>query len=148
MRTLSSYSILRPNHFYKNMLVIRKAQMDVFQAHAEDDFVERLMKYLREEQDAETYELDDAELRRRVKIGIEKARSYDLTWEKPIVFFVQLMFDIAPNFDEQKNIRDVLEAPYEEPNEKMDDLLENTSDEDWEQASVLYDETVWQIESD
>lgn len=126
------------------MLVIREQQIETLQQHAEEDFVERLMKHLRETQDAETFELDDEELRRRVEFGIEKARGYELTWEKPIVFFVRLMFSIAPNFDEQENIQDVLDAPFDEPNEKMDYLLDNTSDEDWEEAAVSYDEAAWE----
>ena len=119
------------------MLVIRQEKMDVLQEHAEEDFVKRVMNYLRKEQDAETYQLNDEELRERVKFGIEKARSYYLTWEQPIGLFVQLMFSISPNFDRQENINTVLTEIYEEPNEKMDYLWDETSDDDWEEAAIL-----------
>ncbi len=122
------------------MLVIREQQMEILQRHAEDDFVERLTAHLRENQDAETYQLSDAELRARVERGIEKARSYGLTWEKPIAFFVQLMFSVAPDFDVQDNIWVILTDDFEEPNEKMDYLLENTTDEDWEEAAENYND--------
>ena len=119
------------------MLVIREQQMKVMENHAEEDFIRRIMTHLREEQDAETYRLSDDELRQRVVFGIEKARSYELTWEQPIVIFVTLMFAISPNFDEQENIRDFLDAPYREPNEKMDYLVKQTTDEDWIAAAGL-----------
>lgn len=119
------------------MLIIRQSQMDILQEHAEEDFVRRVMAHLREKQDAETYQLNDQQLRERVKFGIEKARGYDLTWEEPIAFFVQLMFAVSPIFDEQENIRDILDAPYDEPNEKMDYLVKYTTDEDWDEAANL-----------
>ncbi len=126
------------------MLVIREAQIDDLQECADEKFVQRIMKHLREEQDAETYELDDPELRRRVKIGIKKARSYALTAERPIVFFVQLMFAIAPNFDEQAKINSILKEDHEEPNQKMSYLLKNSADEDWDYAAADYDDAVWE----
>lgn len=125
------------------MLVIREQQLDTLQENAEADFITRIMIHLRENQDAETYELEDAELERRVKIGVEKAREYDLTWEKPIVFFVRVMFTISPNFDRQWSIQTILTDIYEEPNEKMDFVTEYATDDDWEEAALLSDD--WRL---
>lgn len=127
------------------MLVIRDEQMDTLQQHAEADFVRRIMSHLREHQDAEVYRLSDEELRARVEYGIEKARSYRITWEKEVTLFVQLMFSTAPDFDMQDNIWVILTDEFEEPNEKMDYLLDNTTDEDWEEAAENYND--WEVVS-
>src|SRR5436189_76282 len=59
-------------------------------------------------------------LERLVAAGIRRARSHGLTWEYSITAFVALMFEVAPNFEEQPKIRGTLNNEAVAPDSRID----------------------------
>src|SRR4051794_22899256 len=91
-------------------LLIRPEQLSVIQTSAEEKFVLRLGEHLRthyskavvktaEDQQSTIGELSDENFYPLVRIGIERARSHNFSYESSISAFTALMFEVAPNFD-------------------------------------------------
>jgi hypothetical protein len=125
------------------MLIIRNEQLDAFQEIADAAFVQTIIEHLREEHAEAIGRLPDEVLTDMVQAGIDRARSWGLTWEATITAFVALMFEIAPNFDEHPKIREILSEESEPEDARLDRLVEEVSEKDWEEAVQLYDENAW-----
>ena len=134
-------------------MIIRSPQFTVFQQQADARFIERVVGELLET-DADvvvrfpTYtttvsEIPYETLQFMVTSGIERARSYDMTWESTLVSFVSLMFSVAPNFDEHPLIQRVLKDPAILPDERIDHLWEKISEKNWQAVEQHYDSSVW-----
>jgi hypothetical protein len=107
-------------------------------------FVDRTMEYFKRHYLEHVYTLEDDELRRRVRHGIDKARGYGLTWESSLTIFVAHMLTINPKFDEQRAIHEVLVDPAIPGDERMEALLGLVEDEDWDEAEKQCDpEEYW-----
>ena len=78
-----------------------------------------------------------------VENGINKARSYGLESDEDIAAFVTLMFEIAPNFDFQSDIRKVLTDASIAPEDKFDQLFAQVSEAAWSEAELNYDSDHW-----
>jgi hypothetical protein len=128
------------------VLKIRKDQIDTFDQIAEERFVDKLIAYLKERQSVWVANSPDDELRRRVRWGINRARSHGMTWESAIMKFVGLMFRIAPNFDEYPPIAALLARTDVPPNELADRLFTDITTEQWEAAMQRYDPAAWEFE--
>jgi hypothetical protein len=135
---------------------IRPEQIEAFARQADEDFIGRIEEHLMEE-DAETIvrlhqhtcaleELSRETLRRMIRNGIDRARSYGFTWEATLFAFVWLMFEVAPNFDDHPLIRRILEGAVQPEDRRIDLLWEQISEESWEAAESNYDPTAWGVE--
>ena len=139
-------------------LRVREEQLLAFRAVADEDFVARTAEYLRAEHPEAAVALPDGErplsempdelLLGMVRRGIARARSYGLTWESSITAFVVLMFVVAPNFDAHPLIRRVLTDEKVAPDLRVDQLWEETTDENWEAAAAGYDAGAWEVTAD
>ena len=118
--------------------------MEVFRKAGEKKFVDELAQTVRENHAEAVEDVSDEELKEYVTVGIARARSHGLTFEDSITAFVRLMFDIAPNFDEQTNIARMLKDERLEPDDRIELVLEAASEEDWAEAESLYDENAWE----
>ena len=87
------------------MLVIRQEQMDTLIKGTDEEWVETLLKETKESDPDISKKYDDDALRRMVRIAIKKAERYGFTPAKDQASFVSIMFEVAPNFDEQDEIR-------------------------------------------
>lgn len=96
------------------MLVIRAAQLEVFDRLASDRFAERLVRHARAEYPAVS-SLSDAALRARVDAALERARGYGLTWEYTLAEFVGRDLTVSPEFDRHPDLvvalREVAASP-------------------------------------
>ena len=126
------------------MLVIRKEQMEVFARIAEENFIDDVAREVRETEADSVEDLSDDDLRKRVKVAVARAARHGLTLELSIIAFVRLMFAIAPNFDEQPNIKQMLADERVEPDDRVELVFRAASDDDWEEAGELYDESAWE----
>lgn len=122
---------------------IRESNMEAFAGSAECDFIERVMTHLRENHTVLVAPLPDDVLREMVTNGVARGRSHGLTWESTLTAFVALMFEVAPNFDEHPKVRAGLEAPFLEPDERIQYLPDYVGDEAWREAEQNYDESAW-----
>ncbi len=126
------------------MLVIRQQQIDALIKGSDDEFVEFLVAHVKEEHPDLKSEYDDETLRVMVEGGIERAESHELTTAEDITAFVSIMFEIAPNFDEQSQIKAVLDDKKIPPEERLDKLWSPlVSEEAWEEAENNYNEDAW-----
>jgi hypothetical protein len=125
------------------MLKIRKEQMDVFQQQAEINFVHYVAKQLRNNHAEAVKDVPKDKLHKRVEYGIQRTREYGLTWKNNLQTFVTLMFEIAPDFDKFPAFREYLTDKTVEPDERLDLLLSETTEFDWEDAQEASARTGW-----
>jgi hypothetical protein len=104
-------------------------------AQNDQELAELIFDHLCDEQPDAVAELRDAEILRRVRLGIERARTHDLTSDGAITAFVTLMFLIAPNFDQHLRIRKALDHPAADPDKRMQQIFQQTAEDDWDEAA-------------
>lgn len=126
------------------MLIIRQEQIDTMVMGDEDEFVEFLVNHVKQEDPDLEEEYEDETLGEMVRGGIERAKSHGFTTSEDITAFVSLMFEIAPNFDEQSEIRAVLDDENTPPDQRFDKLWSPlVPEEAWDEAAEKYDENAW-----
>lgn len=81
------------------MLIIRKAQMAVFEAHMLERFKARMGEHLKVTFPEQTEEMRPDELSSVIGVGIERAEGYGITQEGHVQRFLEYMFTHGPNFD-------------------------------------------------
>lgn len=134
-------------------MIVRDEQMTVFEESAEQDFVQRLAGHLRKnyadaivrlaESESTLAELPEEKLHSLVEFSIEKARSYEMTFESSISAFSAIMFRVAPNFDKHSMSKLCLKDKNIEPNKRLDEVLEILTEEHWEKIREDYDPNAW-----
>jgi hypothetical protein len=107
------------------MLVIRQEQIDTLIKGTDEEFVEFLVGHVKEEFPEKTAARDDETLREMVRGGIRRAESHGFKTAEDTTAFISIMFEIAPNFDDQPPIREVLD------------------EEAWAEAEKNYNEKAW-----
>ena len=126
------------------MLVIRQKQLDTLIKGSDEEFIEFLVEHVREEFPEKTAERDDETLRAMVKGGVARAESHGLTTAEDQTAFVSIMFEIAPNFDEQPQIKMVLDDENFAPEARIERLWSPlVPEEAWEEAEKNYSEKAW-----
>lgn len=125
------------------MVVIRKEQIQHFIAADEQELVVEVAKSIRKAVGERLALYNDDQLKEMVKIGIERARRNKLTLAEDIAAFVAIMFEVAPRFDEQKDIRAVLDDEKLPPELRFQKLFDFTQDQAWIEAERRYDDSFW-----
>jgi hypothetical protein len=126
------------------MLVIRQEQIDTLIKGTDEEFVEFLVGHVKEEFPEKAAERDDETLREMVKGGIRRAESHGLTSAEDTTSFISIMFEVAPNFDEQPAIKAVLDDEKFPPEARIERLWSPlVTDENWEEAEKNYNEKAW-----
>jgi hypothetical protein len=129
------------------MLVIRQEQIDTLIKGTDDEWVEFLVANAKKEDPEIVNNYDDDTLRRMVRVGIRKSDSYGFTTAKDQSAFVAVMFKVAPNFDQQPEIKAVLDEEQLPPSYRWDKLWSTAvPDEVWEKAKEEYDPEAWKDE--
>ena len=116
------------------MLYFTRAQMDQFLTGNEDHFIDFLVKQVKRECADCVRDIDPVSLREMVTNGLARARTHGLARAKDLTAFVAIMFEIAPNFDEQPRIRAALTNPSIPVDERCDRMLEQVPDWAWDDA--------------
>ncbi len=125
------------------MLIIRKQQIQEFIARDETELTDVVRQAIRAANGDRVKDHNDVELNSMLKIGIDRARSRGLTFAEDIASFVAIMFEVAPRFDEQPDIRKVLEDPKFSPDIRMEQLFTCVDDAAWVEAGGLYQDSFW-----
>jgi hypothetical protein len=126
------------------MLVIRQEQIDTLIMGSDDEFVEFLVNHVKEEHPDLEEKYDDGTLREMVKHGINRAKSHQLSTAEDLTAFVSIMFEIAPNFDEQQQIKAVLDDETFPPESRIERLWTDiVSEEAWQEAEDNFNEKAW-----
>ena len=138
-------------------LKVRTEQMAVIEAVAQENFVRRIVVHLLAEYPKAVVTLSDDEkmavdelpeetLNDLVRVGIERARSHNLTFESVIAAFTAVMFEVSPNFDGHRLCQVLLKDADVEPNERLDELLNVLTEKNWESIREDYDPKAWKPE--
>ena len=125
------------------MLIIRTEQIQHFIAETDAELVELIAGIIRRANEARVADYSDETLGRMVKTGIERARTHDFERAEDIAAFVAVMFEAAPNFDEKREIREILEDANFSVEERFKQLWGRTTDEMWTEIENGYDPRVW-----
>lgn len=125
------------------MLVIRRDQIQAFIANDNTELVSEVTRAVRYAIGDRVAPYDDAELVKMVAIGIERARANNLTAAEDVAAFVAIMFEVAPRFDEQKEVRAALDNDAFPQDERLHRLFDMTQDADWVDAERRYDDSFW-----
>lgn len=125
------------------MLVIKREQLDVFIASDDNELVTLIVAAVKNANALRTVNYKPELLRSMVTIGIERARALGLTKPEDIAAFVAVMFEVAPNFDQQPEINAILNDANFPPSERFYQLFERAPDAAWLDAEQRYDILVW-----
>ena len=91
------------------MLTIRSMQIQAIAAARRGEFHDRIADYLRADHPATVAGLSYQALRDRIALGEVRASLRGFTRESSIATFVMLMFTVAPDFDDHRDVRRILE---------------------------------------
>ena len=109
------------------MLKIRKEQMELLNQKMAEDFESRIYKHLVKTYPDMLKRTPKQDVQQSIQAGIKRAAVYGLIAEYDVVRFIDLMYQLSPDFDSSpKNswIRKVLDDPEIHPREKMDLIYE------------------------
>lgn len=105
------------------------------QAIGDPAFVQRVFAHFHRFHPEDVDELRDRVLRRRIRHGIAKGRSYGLTWEYSLTVFVAHMIRLNPEFDQHPAVQRALQDPALPPDQRIDALYTAVTAEQWEEAA-------------
>lgn len=80
-------------------MIIRKKQIDALGLYMVDQFVERALVYLRTAFNKQMKDQSDDDLRTKIHAGIEKAKSYDIKYERDVLHFLEYIMRCGTDFD-------------------------------------------------
>jgi hypothetical protein len=120
--------------------------MAVFQQQMEDRLADDTLAYLREDHaDALTGVPEDI-LRRRVRDGLRRAKTYGIESDVSFQIFVAMMFDLGPHFDSHPVVARLLRDPSLPADERLDALVFEASDRVWDEMAILSGGDLWDDE--
>jgi hypothetical protein len=125
------------------MLIIRKEQIALFEIQVWDIFAGQIVEKLCTDSSELVSDIDSDTLKKRVNWGIGRAKEYGITWKKNLITFVELMFEISPQFDTFGTFKECLNDESRSPNERVSLMLERTSVAEWEEAKRELGDQGW-----
>ena len=125
------------------MLTIRTEQIQQFIVKDDAELVKLIAEIIRTANPERVADYADETLRSMVHIGIERARTHDFDRAEDIAAFVGVMFEISPTFDENEEIKTILDNADFPVEERFEQLWEVTSDKTWKELEDKYDAKVW-----
>lgn len=124
-------------------MLIRSAQLQLFQQRAEDAFEVRVAEVLQARYAETVAELPPVLLRERVRLAIARARAHGFTWQSSIMGFVVMMFELGPCFDTHPSFARALAIRLRDENARIEAIYANVTDEDWQDAVSFADPDGW-----
>jgi hypothetical protein len=122
---------------------IRQNQFDRLLQQDPQVFEAKILQQVR--QSHPTYRQTDAMLRDSIRAGLKRARAHSLTSDQQLMEYVLIMFQIAPNFDQQPKIAEALADMRQSPSDRWERIFEEDFDDAWHEADQpeFYDERFW-----
>ena len=126
------------------MLIVRQEQFEKIIKHSEEDFVNYLFGYVKSNHSETVEKRNDATLRKMIRGGIKRAERHQIELVEDTRNFIGIMFEVAPNFDEQPEIKAVLDDASLTPEKRLEKLESPAiSEEVWNEARNNYNEKAW-----
>ncbi len=119
------------------MLIIRREQMEVLGAYMRQSFEDRMVRHLAQSFPVQFKKLvpspgGEEGVRALIRRGIENAASYDITSERDVGRFIEVMVAVHPQFDALKELdwaRQILGENSLMSRAKMDLIYQRLRDE-------------------
>ncbi len=135
------------------MLVIRDQQIDQLERNARAVFRREVALYIGEHHGSLAVHLPQGDLlistipevaiRTMVRTGIDRAAGYGIRWKSTQASFVTAMFVVAPNFDEDPLVHELLSDERVKPDHRMYSVVNQLSSEHWRAIRERYDVHAW-----
>lgn len=125
------------------MLTIRKEQMDAFLPQDDESIIDFIIEHLNDEYYDYVSDIPSDTLREMVGNGITRARIYNFSELEDVIVFMTWMFVMAPNFDEQPKLREILRDVTIPAEERIDKMLVDELNSSWEEVQQNYDGDAW-----
>jgi hypothetical protein len=122
------------------MFTLRPEQFQVFQEQAERKFALQLQHALAKRYPYVLPCFPDAVQKQIVMNMINRAKSWGITWQSSLTIFAELMIVIAPNFDEQTEIRYALKSDRKQINQIMKTITYQVPEAAWSKAKATADD--------
>lgn len=137
------------------MLTIRDDQMEAFQETAEAAFAKSIVEYIKENHGEEIVQIPAGKCKvthlpedifyQMVRKSLQRAKRYEFSLRPTLKAYVVLRFVVAPNFDDHPIIKRVLTDENVPADERIDQLWDKTSEQNWEAAEQNYDANSWEL---
>jgi hypothetical protein len=135
-------------------LNVRREQIDVMAAVSEANFERAIARdllsnygdaivRLPEGGEYTVADLPEETLERLVRVGIDKARRFEVTRQSSIAGFVAMMFSSAPNFDTNRLCEVLLSDEEKTPDDRADEIPNVLSEKNWDAIRNDYDPQAW-----
>ena len=125
------------------MLIIREEQIQHFIAEDETALVRLIRQIVRDLNPERVADYSDQVIDSMIRIGILRAESRGLNLAEDIAAFVAVMFEIAPNFDTQKDIEQIFNDTAFLPTDRFRYLWDRVTEDAWKEAEANYDVKIW-----
>lgn len=136
----------RKRHGQRRLIVDPKQFQGLLQADSEA-FVGLVHEHLIEALPDEIRGIPAPLVRSMIEVGIARARSHGLRSDEELLGFVAVMFEVAPNFDEEEELRAVLTRRGPSASDRWEALFADTPALRlaWEYAAQpqFYDPDAW-----
>jgi hypothetical protein len=127
----------------EQMLTIRKEQIAALQSVRDTAFVTWMCAELRRTQPETVEGSDDAELGRRIRVGLARARARGLFDPAVLASFIDTMFRHSPSFDEQPTVRAILDDPAVPAAARMALVLTRVTAAEWQEMKAQGHGCLW-----
>ena len=125
------------------MLTIRAEQIQHFIVKDDSELVKLIAEIIRTANPERVADYADETIRSMVQIGVERARTHNFDRAEDIAAFVGVMFEISPTFDENEEIKTILDNADFLVEERFEQIWEVTPDKTWKELEDKYDAKVW-----
>jgi hypothetical protein len=128
------------------MFKLSRQQLDVLLQQNETTFVAIIVEHIHNEMPDEVRGIPQHIIWSMVEVGISRARFYGMLTDEQVIAYVAIMFEIAPNFDEEPALHQILTDVALSAEQRWSKLF---SDPDlyssWERAALpsKYDASAW-----
>lgn len=109
-------------------------QLEAFQPLTDGRFVDSIINDLWTLFPEDVRDLNDEPLVEQVYAGVQKGRSYGLSWDSSLRQFAMLSVLVGPDFDRHRKVRRILADEARPPNERMEVVLAEMKDDEWQKA--------------
>jgi hypothetical protein len=129
------------------MMNIRPNQFEAFLQANPESFINQILQFVTETMPDEIRGIPEYLVKDQIRVAIARAKKYGLISDQQVMGFVSVMFEIAPNFDEEPILNKTLTNSRLNPAERWEALFADTPELNaaWERAAhpKFYDANAW-----
>lgn len=123
-------------------MLIREEQIATLKASHDGDLINRIAKHVKQRYPEHVAGVPPPEVKRRVRMCVDRARAFGVTWESCLASFTVMAFVYGPGFYNHPAIRAVLDDEKSDPNIRVKLLPSRTRRRVWREAAAQ--PRVWQ----